>query len=326
MLINISSASSLEYSELKTKISQLGYPALLLDGRTKILLKNREAERKYPKLRVGSLLAKRITGKFAEYISEMAAGESILAELLPFGKESVTLFRCEDCFLAFFLPMLDEIQKSISEKYGTLSGYDIPAVPLELNSEGNRFAEFARVALDLLGREERKQKQLYFNASTTLNALVSELALAGCGEVDLKMMSENLISYGAESDFIMITAFAVSVCRELSDSGIGITLDNRGLETVLTVSAHNPVGEIDCFGGFADIKNSRVHENEASFWLYMLKLLADANLWELVCKSRSGGVTVFELSMPCVRSGEEMLVFEPRRDIVSAVVSALLCK
>lgn len=325
MLINISSASSLEYRGLKTKIIQLGYPALLLDESTKILFRNREAERKYPKFRVGSLLANRISGECAAYISEMPVGESLSATLLPYGNGSVTLIRCEDCFLAVFLPMLDEIQKSISEKYGLLSGYDIPAVPLALNSDRNRFDKFARVALDLLDIKGRRQ-QTCFNAATTLESLGNELDTAGYGKVDLKIISDDLLVRGSECDFIMIAAFAVSVCFGLSGSDIGITLDNRGLETALTVSARNSGGESDCFGGFADIKNSRVHENEASFWLYMLKLLADANLWELRCESRSDGATVFELSMPCVRSGEEMLVFEPRRDIVSAVVSALLCK
>ena len=127
---------------------------------------------------------------------------------------------------------------------------------------------------------------------------------------------------GSEQDFILIIAFVASVCVELSDK-IYINLTESGGEAVCSIS----VDRLDLES--QNLILNLYKDNHAAFdsetsdrklWFHLIKLLADANLWDVATTRDDDGKIRFILSAPLTSPFDAIAFRDPTDEFFHKVV------
>ncbi len=313
MQILIKSSNGADYESLAVDMHLFGYPAMLLDERMKIVSKNIECTH-FVK---GRVLGRR----FTHFLNDE---DKDLVEHLQIGDICYVSYQCnerpvnagvtrlEGGYIAIFQPLGGGIIKRVSEKYSSLSGYDSLSTSPDMADIGfERFAKFSAAVEQLVEGRPRRRYLPFFNPRYFLSSLIGENAdmkYPDGKSVNFVPNDEPITAGGNELDFVLTAAFALSYCLSVAPDGVtDAHIELCGEEVLLSVSCKKG-------GGDATLPD---------YWIRLLKLIADANLWDLSVISDEIHQAKFLLKMPYIEFGEEFIVREQPLDDVSRMFATL---
>ncbi len=332
MVINIRTACGYLPDELAEKLNMLEYPAVLLDKDLKVTAKNGEAFGFVPFLRRGTKITRFLPEGDEAKVKEMITCDTLISSINKDGKSFRVNIICGfDCYLVILRPESASLRAEVFSKYEKMSGYeaDITEPETFTDRKQGKSSGIADLIEPALYKHLSPHPLPFFNSSAILNAFLSELERAFPNyrsRIKSSISEEELISEGDEKDFILIIAFMISLCLDFSESQVSLEAEKDQNELVFRVSANADESVYDVARlvslskGFA---NSADGFNESDLRAYMLKLLADGNLWDFSI-GYNGGRLDFTLRTPYVKRGEEFMVRDISAAFVVKVIKALI--
>lgn len=330
MLINIRTMGRLMSEELLEKLAGLPYPAVLLDETLKIVEKNRESVEFASFLKKGTKIHRYIPESDIAKLIAMKPCDTLITEVSTVEKRCHVNVICGvGCRLIVFQPAVSGLFSGVSEKYMKMSGYDA-----DIQKDGvyasedihiRRFSKkFSEIIESVCAAHCEILALPFFNVAAILTRLVSEIELIAPRKIkiNLDLSSSELIGEGSEKDFVLVSAFMISLCLEsMADGELTVLAEDQMGEMVLSVFCDSQSSAY----GMAKSASMRMRQGNSSadendFLVYMLKLLADANLWDISVSSDMGK-SGFVLRIPCVKSGEEFTVRDASVEFIGSVVA-----
>ena len=313
MQILIKSSSDVSFQSLAVDMHLFGYPAMLLDERMKIISKNIECTHFVKGRVLGRSFTRFLNDEDKDLVEQLQIGE--LCYVSYTCKErpvNAGVTRLDGGYIAIFQPLGGGIIRRVSEKYSSLSGYDsLTASPESADVGFERFAKFSAAVEQLVEGRPRRRYVPFFNPRYYLSSLIGENAdmeFPDGKSVNFIPNDEPITAGGNELDFVLTAAFALSYCLSVTPDGvIDASIELCGEDVLLCVSCKRG-------GGDATLPD---------YWIRLLKLIADANLWDLSVVSDEIYQAKFILKMPYIEFGEEFIVREQPLDDVSRMFATL---
>lgn len=131
--------------------------------------------------------------------------------------------------------------------------------------------------------------------------------------------SVELVVKGSEYDFVIAAAVLTELCAGLSDKGkiiINAFPQDDCALVVITSDTDLPDNDI------ANLISNKYAENmdEAAYWLHLIKLLCEGNLWDFSAENLGCGKIGFALRMPFAEKLEDCVL----RDIRIGAIQEIL--
>ena len=322
MRIDIRSVNNMTVDELVLEISAMQEPALLVDARFKILAKSRLANECFSGIRKGTSIKLFLSEEDACRISEMKGSSLLNAEFSDKGSTFGGMVICkENVRIIVLRPLFSKVVGQINNYYGRMSGYDSSvSVPFEKQA---REMEFAETLGELFDSMDFLTGLPFFNASSVIRALEKEIEKFPkkvSARFKFEVSENELITDGSDRAFALIAVFAASLLAEYGSEKTSILLSGKNNAVTLTITGSALISE-GLPKGF--IKNPS-EMDEASFRLYMIKLLADQNLWDFkVCDVPPCNAALV-LEAPLVKKGEEFAIRDVSLPFIKKLISLLL--
>lgn len=328
MLINVKTVSELSLADLAEKLNFLGLPAVLLDDELKVAAKSKESTEFAPFLRCGARIDRFLPEDDIGKISKMRPKDTVFTSLIHNGTESYVSIICGDgCRLVVFHSYAG-LCLEVMDKYVKMSGYDAElksghtgGVPLAPSKNiPKRMEDIIEAACS---RQGKLLSLPFFDSAAAVKRLLAEIAgakLKNKPKISLTLPADELVSEGSERDFILAAAVMIAVCLECAvDGRVSVDVQDGESELAFDISCET---EETVYGA---VSFGRLGLNTAEgqdIRSYMLKLLADANLWDITSYSENGRFGI-KLCTPCVRRGEEFMVHDATSEYIRSIVSAV---
>ncbi len=335
MVINIRTTGKLLPEELSEKLNTLEIPAILLDKELKVIARNTESAEFASFLRKGAKINRYLPEGDGEKVLAMNPCETFITSIKGNQSECRVNIVCGvNCRLVIFQPYQGKLNAEVLDKYKKMSGYDttveLPRVENEPAKGGKRLASGMSEIIEtvILGQSGLRGLP-FFNSAVLLKSLLSEMANAAprySERIKLSLSSDELITEGSDKDFVLMAAFMMLFCLDCSTDGeVSADAKNIGGELVFSVSCKADSSVYGIAKLTSIRKSFRTIDpefSESDFLIYMLKLLADGNLWDLNIGYGIDGRLDFTVRAPYVKSGEEFMV----RDISGKFLQKLVAE
>ncbi len=324
MIINVKSSALMTKSGFTETAESINYPAVLIDNRFKIVAKTKSVNRFLKGVRVGTKIV-RFLPESAVFEIENMEIESVFHTSFStqFGKFPVVVISNGDCRLVVFNQLFSELLDTATAIYSKMSGYDN-----KLNDKNNPFKDcpdaVKAILGDVLKSFETTRPLPFFDVSALISCILSELknkSAALDDRIKFVPIEDKLLTSGNERDFAAVLILLLSF---LLENGSDISLSVAENHDTIKISL---VGNADFgFCGRINIRrflqSSKENEN-FEFFLYLAKLLTDANLWELELSEDENGVSRLNIILPLLRSGEEFLLREEVFGFVKELINSV---
>lgn len=312
MVVDIKTVMSSSRGELSEYVKTLSVPAVLLDEKLKIISKNSEAATTVRGLRKGISVKKFVSSADFAKLAEIEMGQSVYAEFLCDGMcYGATVVGGFDFRLAVLRPLDSGIRCSISSLYEKISGYDlkINAPETEILSENSFTRAMSAFFLHKLDELSAVRELPFFNAAAVVKSIFGELSRFSrrkYEKIHASVSSDELVISGSAHDFALFVGLLLAYCVDIcAEERFVFEASSLGNEAIFRVAVNTDLsfGEMRRFTGNVNM------DDELSFRLYMLRLLADGNLWEFRSGQDYEGRLTFTLrtllttpfGTPCLR-------------------------
>lgn len=321
MLLNFH-VSATKAADILVNISEYPYPTILLDENKRLMGKNNLATGLFKQLRKGRS-AKSIFRNEEDLILD-GIKPFQMAEISVFGKDNeyfATAVRGIDFWLITVNASRSAVSQSVSRIYGRASGYDsdlTTSYPVSFNKSKRH--KMLKILLRLIEEHSAVRSLPFFNADAVLSAFFAH-AKSVMGEKSFVINHSpkgNHIVCGSQRDFATVTAYICACCIDIPNRGdIAVNISEHVNETALNIS-------VDCrnaesLKGF-DIRQYKAFEemDETAYWLHLLKLICDGNLWDLSIEQNNNSL-LFRVNMPSAKESETYVL----RDIAHSYIREL---
>ncbi len=327
--IKVDINNSLTFDEITKIAEEIGYPALLLDAEARVLVKNRKSHRYTAGIPIGAKIRRYISADDEQKILQMKNGETFSCNFVR-GDErfGVSVVCGQNCRLILFQPLSAGIFESIDALYGKMSGYDLHVTEdIEKYTSNELYTkEISTLILGLLDKHKTIHPLPFFDMSSALSGFIEEtkkLSHRMSNYFEFDAASSEAIVAGSEQDFILMLAFVASIFVELSDK-VYIELAESGGEAVCSISVDRlaPEAEILLLDLHKELRagfDSKT--NDKRLWFYLIKLLADANLWDVATVRDENGRVRFVLSAPITAPFEAIALRDSANEFIQKVAS-----
>ncbi len=330
MLINIKAVCELLQESLAEQLNIFDYPAVLLDNNLKVIEKNVFANGVANFLRRGLKTTNYMPEGDGLKISKMITGDTMITSVEKDGRKvSVNIICGFDCYLMVLLPDSANLRTAVLKKYEKMSGYEANVSQPEPRSVAKRIKTFGmEEIIETALRNHMSPHPLpFFDSLAVIKSLLGEIERRMPkykNRIKLSCPSNELIIEGDEKDFLLIIAFMISLCLDLSEKEVCVEIENDKNELIFTVSTNADTSAYEITRLASPRKGQASDEkfDESDFRAYMLKLLADGNLWDFGIDS-DGGKISFALRTSCVKRGAEFTVRDVSHTFVAEVVENL---
>ncbi len=330
MLINVKTVGINDRETLSVLANGIGTPAILTDENLKIIAKNPSFSKTIPNLRKGSGLGSFFDGSAREEIENMSQGDVFATRLTAkdgtaFG---VIVLGGIDSRLLIFNAIGADMVERIDGLYRRMSGFDDGRISFNLNSDflpvSSTKSSGAKALLAKMLADIGSVRTLpFFNASDVIKAISSAVSGASRSVKDrlkVELTSDETITHGCARDLALIISFSVTFCLDNSESSpVFLKVDAKDGEIEFSVTSRTDLSVYDA-ARMTAIYNDEDDESK-NFWFYMIRLLADANLWSFSTEARIDGTVVFKLKTPFTESVESLLLRDPIDEEVTAVIN-----
>ncbi len=333
MIINIKSVGSHSREQLKLLAESLDVAAILTDENTKLITKNAACSKIVSRLRKGSKLSRFLEDGVEETVKDMLPREVLSARFKTDDEEhGIIIISGFDCRLFVFSPLGSGMFARIEELYSRMSGFDNEEIEFGTeedtkigSSAGSR--KIAKLLSDMLDGFKKVRSLPFFNANDVTDLICDTIAKSG------KTAKQRLVSavshgetvtQGNSHDLALILSFAISFCFDHGeDSKIFVNTEHIDDEAVFTVSSRTSLSVYEL------AKITAIHKltndtNDKNFWFYMIRLLADANLWSFASVAAIDGTVTFTLKTPLIQNVEEYLLRDPAEEDIISIINMFL--
>lgn len=329
MKIKVDINNNLTFDELSKIAEEIAYPAILLDSDARVLVKNRKSHRYSAGIPIGAKIRRYISADDEQKILQMNDGETLCCSFVR-GDESfgISVVCGQNCRLILFQPLGAGIVESIDYLYGKMSGYDLcVAESIDKYTSNELYTkEISTLILGLLDKHRTIHRLPFFDMSAVVSGFIEEtkkLSHRMENYFVFNSSSGEAIVAGSEQDFILILTFVASVFVE-SGSKVYIELTESGGEAVCSISADRLTPETENL--FLKLhKDFRMtpddETDDKQLWFYLIKLLADANLWDAATVQDASGKVRFVLSAPITAPFEAIALRDSFSEFLHKVVS-----
>ncbi len=338
MKLELKASGLFSFSEMQKDISAFLIPALLADRNFKIRAKSNTISEDVAGFRIGARLDRLLSNEDREKLFLLEEGKMFVAELVsaaPMGY--ATVIKGSDCFFVCLRRLADSICERMIERCGRFSGYDVgfnafvSAVFADACTTQNSKA-FAEAVERLLNELSDVHRLPFFDFSATVSKLFYEIGEASrsmARRIDIPKSLPETVAVGSGDDLVLVTAFLLSLCLDCVCSGnVVFSAVEQDGEICMTFSCNveNDETGLDSFVSAFVRRNGFSHALDGpSFWAFLVKLLADCNLWE-ISATRIDRYCEFRLKVPSVARGEEFYVRDPDTESMSAILYCLFAE
>ena len=317
MIINIKSVGMHSREQLAILAESLDVAAILTDENTKVIMKNAHCSRIVCGLRKGSKLSRFLEDGVEETVKDMLPREVLSARFNTDDEEhGVIIISGFDSRLFVFNPLGSEMFARIEELYSRMSGFDNEEIEFGTKEDTKvgtnpNSRKIARILSDMLDGFKKARSLPFFNANDIIDLICDTVSKSG------KTAKQRLVStvshgetitQGNSHDMALILSFAISFCFDHGeDSKILVNTEHIEDEAVFTVSSRTSLSVYD-LARITAIHKFTGDTNDKNFWFYMIRLLADANLWSFSSEAAIDGTVAFTLKTPLIQNVEEYLL------------------
>ncbi len=335
MLLNIKSLTDEHLSSMEELIDHRDMPMILTDDKLFVLKKNKPASSISSGLRRGAKITRFLPAADQALVPDMQPRE-ILSTTLQFDTMPAreVLVVCGCGFRLFvFASVGASLCRRVDELYAKMSGYDSlksePPLESAFRLSEKKFASLLSNMLVSSAEEFRRVRGLpFFNLSSIIDMVYCCIRDSRDGtrnKVRIGSFSPTLTTEGNPRDFALILSFAISFCMDVRSEG----------EVLLSVSEHHDdtVVSVSCDSGSSSYGLARMirpwkptasspEPNDGmGFWLHMVRLLAEGNLWDFTSDIELGGGFTLSISVPRVGSVDSYLIRDSRPKELVDIVS-----
>lgn len=332
MLIHFDSAFSEDPNRASEYYESVDRPLLVVNKKFVLIAINKKASMLFPGLSVGTGVRLRF-GRNARRVSELLPRQVLCAELSLFGTSfAATVIGGGEKLLVLFDSVEARIEKTVFDACGRMSGYDLKLrYPSQISGgetpvlTRGMFGDDAEFLFRVLNERKNARELSPFNAAEVLSAVIEK---SGGENFTVTAKNADVNTVGSMRDLAVAAAYMLSFfkrnqsgekaeIRTFSDSlslsfcvegATDISEDEAGL-----LLSGRPVGT-----GLSD------KAAEESFWLYLIRLLAETNLWSLETEYKNGRAR-FTLILPSAEQNAHC-VLRDRPDALAAAAVKLFEK
>lgn len=273
-------------------------PVFLMGEDLKIIYRNNCAKLRVNRIKEGMRILRFLDEEDRHKLWELEDGMMFSCEL-SFGAKryGVNLFRVRDYRIAVVHSVYAGICRSLKDIYERMSGYTAAFGDYEPfcgeNYRDGRTRNAELTVLETLARRTRYRALPFLNVASVVTAFREEVrAYSPALGKRIKLHIENgeKLIEGSEQDFILILTAVLFLFADL-EKDINIEVyeyHGDGFCRILVDSekSESELHEILSSNRFCDFQGEL---GTVRFWLYLLKLLAEGNLWELVSEHSDDG-------------------------------------
>ncbi len=338
MVIDISTTAELSFEKIIESLEASAIPALLIDENMKIAYKSAFVTDCAVGLKTGAPISRFISESDLHYLSLLSVNESFCTAFDTGSSRCGVIFvGCRLCKLAVLSPFFADMLSCVDNEYERMSGYDITLCGSKSDNAPNENDIDLRVynMSHLLSETISELKDIhglpFFNATYVLRLMLEAAGnMHGVSRdiFELENTAGEVYVCGSQRNFALVLAVIVSSCaKKLSEGSVRFLLSVSDTEATFTVSAKLDVSSyvarsVPKF--YENGKPLRVNMQDDSFWMYLSKLLADANLWDLKVESDEDGETVFTLDAPLLITGNELAVRDSADSELMQIIKSVL--
>ncbi len=333
MIINIKSVGSHSREQLAILAESLDNAAILTDENTKVIMKNPACARIVSGLRKGSKLSRFLEDGVEDTVKDMLPCDVLSAKFKTDDEEhGVIIISGFDCRLFLFSPLGSGMFSRIEELYSRMSGFDNEEIKFgteedtKIGSNANS-RKIAKLLSDMLDGLKKVRSLPFFNANDVTTLICDTISKSG-KTAKQRLVSavshDETVTQGNSHDLALILSFAISFCFDHGeDSKIFVNTEHIDDEAVFTVSSRTSLSVYEL------AKTTAIHKftgdtNDKNFWFYMIRLLADANLWSFSTEAAIDGTVTFTLKTPLIQSVEEYLLRDPAEEDIISIINMFL--
>lgn len=317
MNINLLIPAVLPVESIIKRITTLEFPAVIVDDEMKIMAKNKSASSVFSNLRSGRTFKKHVCAEDVSDIENMQE-KQIMHINLADGKNKAVVI-CGNGYRLFVVTKaFAHAHDGVLRLYRESSGYDINLV--QPNGTKMGFANKENV-------DETTEKISCCDVLSSLNTVfdAADVFARFCSEMksksgkfkkqfEIAFHKETMAILGAEKDFSLILAYLTRFCLEKTvGTSPKIKLFRSEDEVVLQIKA-----ELDTKEYPGNLKNG--FDTEEKYWFYLIKLLADGNLWDFSEKHLPNGQTEFLLKAKHVAIKEKYVLRDISNEYIRRII------
>lgn len=305
MLINFDSAFSVYENRSSEYFESIGRPLLIVNKELVLIARNSKAAALFPGLTVGAGLYL-LFGKNARRVSELLPRQVLCAELYLFGTPcAVTVIGGNERLLVLFDSVETRIEKTVFDACGRMSGYDLKLeYPKHISESGTPvltkglFGDDAEFLFRVLSERKNARELLTFNAGEVFSAVIET---TGGESFSVLTKSADMNAFGSMRDLAVAAAYILSFFKRNpggDKAEIRTVSDHLSVSFCVEGATNLPEGEAKLLFSERPVRakpTDRVAEE--SFWLYLIRLLTETNLWSLETEYKNGRA-LFRLTLP----------------------------
>lgn len=278
---------------IREQIPTMPIPALYADKNLVLISKSASFVSNFKKLRLGSRLSPLFDEEHLERISNIAYGEMAYCVVNIGGTDhGVNIIGGNDFYLLLFHPISTEFMGNLQSLYG-----DMPGDGLLL---GNSFSDFqeritrgcsfatANTLTEVFQHFSQPKSMHVFNVSYAMRALSNGLNVALSESISANFDISPSVGFGSSEDFVMALAATVFI---FLGAGQEIALECEEKDGFAHCRIVLEKGERDRLLTSQDME-------ECCNWFYLVKLLAEGNLWEVKSETCKNGCDCITFKIP----------------------------
>lgn len=291
------------------------YPAVLLDEKLTVIKKNDAARAELNFLKLGCSAVRYISPESIDEIKSLRPSDTLAIVIDRNGSKCRANVICGTDALLVVCSDISGMYSALCEKHKAFSGYDIEIHHGISEQNTNEHRGLAEIVDNLLSEHTKRTEMSFFNAAEAANRLFDELNRQKSQGRDFRLFvsGNELITEGSCRDFLLIAAALTALCLDNCGGCVSAVLKNEDDELAFEV----------CCNGVGNMPDEFDFESENGLIGYTAKLLAEANLWD-VLRINESGRSGFVLRMPFVKSGEEFSAFDETEEFYAFVASKVL--
>lgn len=305
MLINFHSAFSENEERAAEYIESIERPLLVVNKELILIARNSKAAELFPELPVGSGLYT-LFGKNARTASELMPYQVLCAELYLFGTPcAVTVIGGSERLLVLFDSVETRIDKTVFDACGKMSGYDLKlAYPKHISDDETPvltkglLGDNAGFLFRVLNERNEARDLSPFNAGAVFSAVIDEF---GADNFAVLTKTADVNALGSMRDLAVVTAYMLSFFgRNPGGEKAEIKTETDHFSVCFSVKGKTGISEEDAKLIFSErpVKTKLSDPaDEERFWLYLIRLLTETNLWNLETEFNNGRA-LFRLTLP----------------------------
>ena len=309
MILYFNTLSSLTEADLSQQGRFQDQPLIIADENFKLIAKTRIVNEYLSNVRKGTKLTRFLSDEAISEISNMQPQSACRSEFFTKnGNYPIVIVRNNERLLIVLDRFFSEIYKNATEVYGKLSGYDSPM--LDENSPFAPCFDKAHAILgDVLASLSVIKGLPFFETVSLLQHIASRVKNIEIGRsVSFSLENEKMLTSGNERDFATAVVLMLSFLLK-NENEVSIKLQKDGEIINLSVLGN---------GGFLPFERFELRrflcdgdtKTDEGFFVYLVKLLSDANLWDFGVVFEENKFSGFNLQLPYIKSGDEFLLRE----------------